>query len=112
MFFRNLRSGGAPTDPAELARRLGVPAPDQARQLVLYKYDGCPYCQRVLRALDELDVPVERRDTMRDGAARQDLRAITGGSQVPCLVIDGTPLLESADIVTWLRAYKQHGAAA
>lgn len=82
-----------------------VPAPDQQRELVLFKYDACPYCVRVLRTLQKLDLEVELRDTRRDPQARAELRSQTGRTQVPCLFVDGQALFESADITSWLRAY-------
>lgn len=72
--------------------------------LALYKYDACPYCQRVMRAVDALGVNVDYRDTMRDRRWREDLVKRAGGTQVPALLIDGERvLLESADIIDWLR---------
>lgn len=97
--------GSPPTVPAH------APAPGGPRELVLYKYDTCPYCLRVLRALDELGLEVTLRDTMRDAGARDALVAATGRTQVPCLFIDGQPLFESADIVAWLRAHAAASAA-
>ncbi len=110
MFRRLLRSlgprSGRPTAaPADLARRLGVPTPDPPRALVLYQFDACPWCQIVLRAIDQLAVDVTLRDTRRDPDAARAHRETTGRTQVPCLYIDGQPLFESADIVEWLRAY-------
>ncbi|GEM_PF-1062858 len=72
-------------------------------ELVLYKYDACPYCHRVQSWLDGRDVPVVFRDTRQDPQAREELLALTGRTQVPCLVIDGTPMFESDDIVDWLQ---------
>jgi len=45
---------------------------------------------------------VELRDTRKDPANRQALIGLTGGTQVPCLVIDGKPMLESSDIIRWM----------
>lgn len=84
-----------------------APAPGGERRLVLYKYDTCPYCMRVMRALGELDLEVTLRDTIRDRGARDALFEATGRTQVPCLFIDGQPLFESADIVAWLRAHAE-----
>lgn len=72
----------------------------------MYKYDACPFCVRVMRHADELGLDLEMRDTRQDDGARDALRQLTGGTQVPCLVIDGVPLLESADINRWLTAYQ------
>ncbi len=85
----------------------GIPSPDQRRTLELYKFDTCPYCQRVMRHIKKLGLSeqVTLRDVRRDGDAQAELIALTNKTQVPCLVIDGTPLLESRDINRWLTAY-------
>lgn len=75
-----------------------------SHELVLYKYDSCPFCYRVQSWLDGRDVPIKYRDTRMDPDARQELVDLTGRSQVPCLVIDGEPMLESGDILAWLQA--------
>ena len=73
--------------------------------LELYYYPECPYCQKVLRALDGLGAAdaVVLKDIHADEDARQTLIAVGGKQQVPCLFIDGAPLYESDDIVMWLR---------
>ncbi len=87
-----------------------APSVNDEHTLALYKYDSCPYCYRVQRVIDELELDVEMRDTMRDRSNRAALRDKTGRSTVPCLFIDGEPLFESADIVAWLRAYAKRAA--
>lgn len=82
-----------------------VPAPDRERTLLLYKYDSCPYCQRVLRGASSLGLSLPVRDTLIEPGAREELYEKTGRTQVPCLFIDGEPLFESADILVWLGAY-------
>lgn len=84
-----------------------APASRPRRTLVLYKFDSCPYCRRVQRVLDQLDLEVELRDTRENPDHRRELRKQTGRTQVPCLFIDGEPMFESADIVDWLQAYAQ-----
>ncbi|MBR3181623.1 MAG: glutathione S-transferase N-terminal domain-containing protein [Eggerthellaceae bacterium] len=73
--------------------------------LELYYYPECPYCQKVLRALDALGASdaVELRNIHADDDALQTLIAVGGKRQVPCLFIDGSPLYESGDIVEWLQ---------
>lgn len=105
--------GGKAADPAAYAAPAGIPSPDQKRTLALYKFDACPYCDRVLRALRRLgDLDVELRDTMREPEHRRGLIERTGRTQVPCLIIDDVPFHESADIVAWLEAYAIRGGAA
>lgn len=70
--------------------------------LALYKYDSCGFCQRVFRTIDKTGVNVEYRDIHADFEHRKALVALTGRGTVPCLVIDGEPMLESMDIVRWL----------
>ncbi len=71
-------------------------------ELLLYKYDACPYCRRVQRRIAELGITVPIHDTRTDPAASGELYRQTGRTQVPCLFIDGEPLFESADIIEWL----------
>ena len=87
----------------------GIPSPDERRELVLYKYDSCPFCIRVMRVLDQTGVEVSLRDTRGSEQARQQLWDATGRTQVPCLFIDGEPLFESKDISHWLLAYAARG---
>lgn len=77
--------------------------------LALYVSPGCFYCSRVTRALSELGVALEVRDTWADPRYRQELTAALGRGTVPVLRIeetDGTVrwLPESLDIIAWLKA--------
>ena len=72
---------------------------------MLYKFDACPFCVRVMRHAEELGLDLDTKDTRAEDGVRDELREKTGGTQVPCLFIDGQPLLESADINRWLSAY-------
>lgn len=91
-----------PRDPSGLNVR-----PDGTEvHLALYKYNTCVYCRRVMRVLENLEhIHVEMRDTRRDPHRRQELRGLTGRTQVPCLFIDDEPLFESADIIAWLKRF-------
>lgn len=77
-------------------------------QLVLYKKDSCPFCQRVFRVVnEELNARIvgalEYKDIVQDPASREELIAKGGKAQVPCLFINGEPLYESSDIIPYLR---------
>lgn len=73
----------------------------------LFGYDACPFCHRVRRFLDQAHLDIELRDTLRDPAARRELRTGGGRSTVPCLRIeraDGVHwLYESAAIIEYLQ---------
>jgi glutaredoxin len=75
----------------------------------LYKYDSCPFCVRVQRFLADAGLDLPRRDILRDPAARVELAAGGGSTQVPCLRIDRDGevrwLYESLDIIAYLRAH-------
>ena len=71
--------------------------------LILYKMDTCPFCRKVVSAIDELGVKVEYKDLNADEENRAKLLADTGRQTVPCLYVDGDPMFESDDIVDWLR---------
>ena len=69
---------------------------------LLYYKKTCPYCQKVLRFMDENKITMDTRDTLQPGN-QNDLVHIGGKKQVPCLVIGGKALYESDDIVAYLR---------
>ena len=72
--------------------------------MILYYFEACPFCQRVLRTIDKLNIKseIDLRDVRKNADFAQELKRLTGLSQVPCLVIDGKPMLESADINAYL----------
>jgi glutaredoxin len=74
-------------------------------KLELYHFESCPYCAKVRKFIDQLGVKsqITYYDTNKDEAAEQRLVSMTDDSQVPCLVIDGKPMLESDDIIAWLK---------
>ncbi|MEM6996011.1 MAG: glutathione S-transferase N-terminal domain-containing protein [Myxococcota bacterium] len=77
-----------------------------APDLTLYQYASCPYCQRVRRALRDLELSVELRDTLADPDARAAVVEHTARGTVPVLHVagedGGTWMPESADIVRYL----------
>ena len=75
-------------------------------ELILYGRPSCPYCARVDRVIEELNIEdkLTRRLTSYGSEWREDLRNRTGSTQVPCLFIDGEPMFESLDIIAWMKA--------
>lgn len=76
----------------------------RTKLLELYYFDSCPYCQRVIRVINELKIKVDYKDIHENFNDMQKLMYITGRKTVPCLFIDGDPMHESEDIMNWLRA--------
>lgn len=74
--------------------------------LTLYYKPTCPYCQKVLAYMEEQDIACEMKDVTIPGVV-DELVAIGGKNQVPCLIIDGQPMYESDDIIQYL-----HGVVA
>lgn len=77
-------------------------------KLELFKFDSCPYCQRVMKYIKDNDrTDIIYRDIRRDPQALEILVTVGGMEQVPCLFINGEPLYESLDIIDWLKAHPQ-----
>ena len=80
--------------------------------LELYELPGCPYCAKVKRVLDELDLEYVSHEVPSAHSERTEVKAVSGQTGVPVLVdadnwIEGMP--ESDDIVDYLR--ETYGAA-
>jgi glutathione S-transferase len=77
------------------------------KNLSLYHFEGCPYCQRVRDAMKRLGVEIELRDVRASAEHLGALRAATGRSTVPVLRIEEGAgktrwMPESLDIVAYL----------
>jgi glutaredoxin len=74
-------------------------------KLELYHFDSCPYCKKVRNYIEQnnLKSKIQYFDTLKDESAHARLMKMNGDEQVPCLVIDGKPMLESDDIIDWLK---------
>ena len=73
--------------------------------LQLFHKWQCPYSARVRDFVDEhgLGDRIDYVEIQEVEGAKERLAAMTGKSQVPCLVVDGKPMLESGAIVQWLQ---------
>jgi glutaredoxin len=81
--------------------------------LELYELPGCPYCAKVKRTLDELDLTYESHEVPRSHDDRDEVKRVSGQTGVPVLVdntngVEGMP--ESDDIVAYLE--REYGTAA
>lgn len=81
------------------------PRPEQP--LVLYEFEGCPYCRKVREALTALDLEVDVRPCPKGGTRfRPEVRERGGKEQFPYLVDPNTgkEMYESTEIVRYLFA--------
>jgi glutathione S-transferase len=64
----------------------------------------CPYSARVRDFIEEhgLKDRIDFLEINESEGAKDRLSQLTGKTQVPCLVVDGEPKLESNDIIQWL----------
>ncbi len=75
-------------------------------KLELYKFDACPFCQRVMHEIQSQQrTDIEFHDILKSSDDYDRLVEVGGSDQVPCLFIDGKPLYESLDIIAWLRKH-------
>jgi len=72
--------------------------------LELYYFESCPFCQKVLSFLKAQGISgMTKKDIKTTPLFEKELLALGGKKQVPCLMIDGKPLYESDDIISWLK---------
>ncbi len=74
-------------------------------KLELYHFESCPYCRKVRNYIDQIGVKsqIEYHDILEDKKSHDALMKLNDDEQVPCLVVDGKPILESDDIIAWLK---------
>lgn len=80
--------------------------------LIVYIKDNCRYSERVLEAIDRLNLEVEIRNKSTDPLWTEELEKIQGFAEVPFLVDTDTSqhVDESEDIVSYLE--KNYGSSA
>ncbi|NDD58475.1 MAG: glutaredoxin [Chlamydiae bacterium] len=72
-------------------------------QLELYYTPWCPYCQKVTNYMNQAGISIPLKDIQSDPVAKETLLRQGGKTQVPCLFIDGRPMYESDQIISWLQ---------
>ena len=73
----------------------------QNEQITLYTGEYCPYCRRVKKELDRLDVGYESVNADADG--RQTVVQLSGQRAIPILTIGDEVLVDSTHIIRELR---------
>ena len=81
--------------------------------ITLYRLQACPFCERVVRVLDEYDLDYRSRFVEPMHSDRNVVQRLTGKRTVPAIVDEstGVTMSESANIVEYLqRTYGPDGA--
>ena len=79
-----------------------------------YKLPGCPYCAKVERKLDELDLEYVEHEVPSAHGERTEVEEISGQTGVPVIVDEEhgvSGMAESDDIVAYLEETYGQGAA-
>ncbi|MFC6875350.1 glutathione S-transferase N-terminal domain-containing protein [Halobellus marinus] len=82
--------------------------------ITLYRLQACPFCERVVRVLNELDLSYQSRFVEPMHSERNVVKRISGKRTVPAIVDEntGVTMSESANIVEYLEnTYGAEGAA-
>ena len=85
---------------------------DAGPTLTLYRLHGCPYCERVARALDRYELPYRSRFVAGEHSRRNAVAREAGTRSVPVLIDPdrGVTMAESGRIVEYLdRSYGNGG---
>jgi glutathione S-transferase len=72
--------------------------------ITLYRLQACPFCERVVRVLNELDLSYQSRFVEPMHSERNVVKRISGKRTVPAIVDEntGVTMSESANIVEYL----------
>jgi glutathione S-transferase len=81
-----------------------MPDDDADPSITLYRLQACPFCERVVRTLQDLDVPYHSRFVEARHSRRDVVERLTGARTVPAIVdtSTGVTMGESANIVEYL----------
>ena len=72
--------------------------------ITLYRLQACPFCERVVRKLDEYDLEYHSRFVQPMHSDRNVVKRVSGSRTVPAIVdkSTGVTMSESANIVEYL----------
>lgn len=86
--------------------------PSVDADLTLYRLQGCPFCERVVRTLEDLDVNYHSRFIQANHSERNVVKQLSGDREVPMIVDHNTGVAmgESPRIVKYLyNTYRDRG---
>ena len=80
--------------------------------ITLYRLQACPYCERVVRKLEEYDLDYQSRFVEPMHSDRNVVKRVSGKRSVPAIVdsTTGVTMSESGNIVTYLDRTYGEGA--
>ena len=73
----------------------------QSAPIKLYTGDYCPYCRRVKKELDRLDLPYQ--EVYADADGREEVKRLSGQRAIPILTIGDEVLVDSNHIIREVR---------
>jgi len=84
---------------------------DETAPITLYRLQACPFCERVVRKLDEYGIEYHSRFVEPMHSDRNAVKRVSGSRTVPAIVDEttGVTMSESANIVEYLD--KTYGGA-
>ena len=68
-------------------------------KIEIYTKDYCPYCHRAKALLEKKGITYKEYDVTRDRALELEMRARSNGFTVPQIIINGTPIGGSDDLI-------------
>jgi glutathione S-transferase len=73
-------------------------------EITVYRLQACPYCERVIRVLNDLELSYRSRFVEPRHSRRDAVKRLTGSRTVPAIVDErtGVTMSESANIVEYL----------
>lgn len=80
--------------------------------ITLYRLQACPFCERVVRTLDEHDLDYQSRFVEPLHSKRNAVKRLTGQRSVPAIVDEttGVTMSESDNIVEYIETTYGTGA--
>jgi len=73
-------------------------------EITVYRLQACPFCERVIRTLNDLDLSYRSRFVEARHSRRDIVKRVSGARTVPAIVDErtGVTMSESANIVEYL----------
>ena len=70
--------------------------------MLLHQFQACPFCKKVRRKLEELNLKYETREVPQDRSKRTTIKELSGQLKVPVLEDDEKVIWDSSAIVEYL----------